>query len=1198
MPKVNIALLNAELYRRDTTTEEDSSRDLLARITELEQELAELRAGSSGEESSYNFPAEESDRKFRSLFNGINQPVIVHPLTDRKFKNFIEVNSKACEIYGYSRAEFLQLSPYDITDPSDEGKEASARVLKQLSDTGHVTFESIHVRKDSSRFPVEISSSIFNWEGQEVFLSIIRDITQRKHAEESMLETEERFKTYITSSPNGIIVVDHTGRCIEANQAACDTSVFSQDEILGKSLLDFIKEHDHDMMLQKFAEVKEKGKAEGDFSFPREDGSCSYWKINAVKLSENRYVGFVSDVTEIKQAERDSLEREKFILSLVNAIPSPVFYKDRDGLYLGCNLAYTEFIGVTAEQMRGKKPHELLPERFTPVHHEEDMEYMENPGRRVFEVQAKNKEGQNRSLIITKDVIRNESGEVNGLVGAFLDVTDTKVAREELLEEKKKLESIFRASPTGIGRTVDFIITDVNVKICQMTGFSRDELLGENISMLFRSQEEFDRVSEDMDNQINELGTGAVESVWKKSSGEEIHILLNASTVTHDDLREGLIFTALDITESKRASEALHRSEQQLRLLVDNTVDVIWKMDLNYRFTYVNPAIFDLAGYTTEEWIGSRLSEHTTPVEFAKMTGKVALATKEIRKSKFVLFESKFFNKSGEEVPVEIIGRLVLNNRQEPVGLQGTTRDISQRKKAEEALKDSDAYLAYLFKNVPAGIIIIDKKSRRIVDVNSYACSLIGLTKNVITGCLCTEFICVSKENSCPILDMGEQISTSERNLRNSKGELIPILKTAMSARFSRNEYIIEIFSDLSGRIKAEEQRAKLEHQLHQSQKMESIGTMAGGIAHDFNNLLTVINGYSEMVLEGMDENDPLHEKMEQILFAGISAGKLTSQLLAFSRKELYRPETVEINSVFKNMEKMIRRLIGEDITISTVLKEGIPGINADRSQLEQIFLNLVVNARDAVYEVKRKGFKKHITIETGEVVLDREFLENNSGSSEGRHVFIAVSDNGIGIEPENRQKIFEPFFTTKEHSRGTGLGLSTVYGIVKQNGGNIQVSSVPELGSTFHVYWPALDDESAEDSQSITSYASAHGSEKILVVEDNEAVRNFAYEALSNLGYNVSAAENGRVALDMLEIHQFTCDLIITDLIMPEVNGKEFAEKAKLILPEVEVIYMSGYTDGNLVHEGMLDRDINFIQKPYTIEALAAKVRQALDSV
>lgn len=398
-------------------------------------------------------------------------------------------------------------------------------------------------------------------------------------------------------------------------------------------------------------------------------------------------------------------------------------------------------------------------------------------------------------------------------------------------------------------------------------------------------------------------------------------------------------------------------------------------------------------------------------------------------------------------------------------------------------------------------------------------------------------------------------------------------------------------------------EQKKLESQLFQSQKMEAIGNLAGGIAHDFNNLLTVINGHAEIGLMKVTEDHPIRRDIAAILFAGKRAENLTRQLLAFSRKQIFQPKIIELNSLITGLDKMLRRLIGEDIIMKKILSKDDPQIKADPGQIEQILINLIVNARDAINMKTDRAAEKRIIIETEKVFLDKQFVSEHDGSKMGWHVCISVSDNGTGISDKIKENIFEPFFTTKEKSRGTGLGLATVYGIVKQNNGCIYAYSKFGEGTTFKIYWPNSEDElDLEEGEDLTKEIST-GTETIVLVEDDKAVRDFASAALKDLGYTVFEAVNGKDALELIDKKlngnnsNINVDLIITDMVMPEMNGRELAAQMKKICPESKIIFASGYTDNQIVKSGSLKEGINFIQKPFSINVLAEKVRNVLDS-
>jgi two-component system cell cycle sensor histidine kinase/response regulator CckA len=387
-------------------------------------------------------------------------------------------------------------------------------------------------------------------------------------------------------------------------------------------------------------------------------------------------------------------------------------------------------------------------------------------------------------------------------------------------------------------------------------------------------------------------------------------------------------------------------------------------------------------------------------------------------------------------------------------------------------------------------------------------------------------------------------------------------------------------------------ERRALAEQLRQSQRMEAIGRLAGGVAHDFNNLLTAIIGHSELLLSRLTSRDPMCEELKEIATAGQRAAALTAQLLAFSRKQVLMPQVLDLNVLVADNGKMLRRLIGEDIELVTRLESGLGLALVDPGQMGQVIMNLAVNARDAM----PKGGK--LTIETANVELDEAYARKHVAVTPGRYVMLAVSDTGVGMDAQTQSRLFEPFFTTKEQGQGTGLGLSTVYGIVKQSGGNIWVYSELGQGSVFKIYLPRVE-EIADRSEEIKSVSSQElrGTETILLVEDEEAVRNLVRSILERGGYSVLQASNGMEAMELVSRHTGRVHLLLTDVVVPKMSGRELAERVTASRPETRVLYMSGYTDNAIVHHGVLDAGLAFLQKPFRPEALLSKVREVLDA-
>lgn len=389
--------------------------------------------------------------------------------------------------------------------------------------------------------------------------------------------------------------------------------------------------------------------------------------------------------------------------------------------------------------------------------------------------------------------------------------------------------------------------------------------------------------------------------------------------------------------------------------------------------------------------------------------------------------------------------------------------------------------------------------------------------------------------------------------------------------------------------VKGREERRRLEEQFRQAQKMEAVGRLAGGVAHDFNNLMSIVVGYSDVGLMNMGPDDPLRKNLEEIKKAGESAAAVTHQLLAFSRKQVFKVKVFSLNEVITGVDEMLRRLIGEDIKIKALLSLDLAPMRADPGQMEQVLMNLVVNARDAMPEGGR------LTIETANATPD-EVRGRTVEMEPGAYVKLSVSDTGHGMDAETRDRIFEPFFTTKEKGRGTGLGLATVYGVVKQSGGYIWVDSEPGQGTAFNLYFPAISIPAVSEEETPANNENLQGKETLLLVEDDASLLELARKSLAHYGYRVLAAPNGETALEIAAGEDRAIALMITDVVMPGMNGRELARQMQTLRAGLKILYMSGYTDDVIARHGVLEENVSFIEKPFTIRALARKVREVLD--
>jgi len=524
--------------------------------------------------------------------------------------------------------------------------------------------------------------------------------------------------------------------------------------------------------------------------------------------------------------------------------------------------------------------------------------------------------------------------------------------------------------------------------------------------------------------------------------------------------------------------------------------------------------------------------------------------------------------------------------------------NITERKKAEEKLRESEERYRTLF-DASSDAIYLETIEGDIIDCNEAASKMFGYSRDELIGLNVADI--VPDEVKANLSKVVEELSlkgkiSMESLGKRKDGSVFPTDINARVIKIGNKNMVIVYVRDISAQKEVEKEKAKLQEQLRQAQKMEAIGTLAGGIAHDFNNLLTVINGHSEIALMKIKDNPSLENDINMIKKAGKRAAQLISQLLAFSRKQIYEPKVVNVNNIIMDLDKMLSRLIGEDIYIEKKLCDNLPPIMADPTQIEQILMNLIVNARDAIYEHKDNKVEKRITIETDYVFLDDSYVKRHLGSKLGPHVLICVSDTGVGMDKETQKRIFEPFFSTKEMGRGTGLGLATIYGIIKQNNGCIYVYSEPGKGSSFKIYWPVSKNQEILIPEDVYEEI-PKGNESILIVEDNDFVRRLIYDALLQAGYNVFEAPNGKEALILIEKEGIIPQLTISDLIMPEMNGKELIEKIKEIIPNMGVLYISGYTNNYIVHNGILEHGTNFLQKPFSIKKLLKKVRYILDN-
>ena len=633
------------------------------------------------------------------------------------------------------------------------------------------------------------------------------------------------------------------------------------------------------------------------------------------------------------------------------------------------------------------------------------------------------------------------------------------------------------------------------------------------------------------------------------------------------------------------AEELLARRADELGRLTDSGILGVLHWDAEGRISDANDALLQMLGYTREELQSGRLRWiDITPPEFLHLD---ELALAEIaRVGHCRPFEKEYIRKDGTRVPIIIAGA---SFTEEPRRGVSFIVDITERKQAERELAAREARFRTLIAYNSDMLMMLDRHNVVSFASDGWARTL-GWAPEELVGLPALSHLIHPEDLPTAAEELGRCLASagepqrSELRMRHKDGSYRLVECVA------RNLLADPAIEAVVANVRDITDSRALQLQLAQAQKMEAIGRLAGGIAHDFNNMLSGILGFAGIVASELRSGDPLAADVAEIITAAERASSLTRQLLAFSRKQILTPRLLDLGVQLQTLEKMLRRLIGEDIEMEIAVTPKLGLVKVDPAQIEQIVLNLVINARDAV----ASGGK--ITLETANVELDAEYARQHIDVVAGAFIMLAVTDNGAGMERHVRERVFEPFFTTKGVGQGTGLGLATVFGIVKQSGGHIWLYSEPGRGTTFKIYFPRCFDAPEDEDMMAPREAPERGTETILLVEDEPGVRAFAKRALQRAGYVVLEAENGGEALLIVEQHAGVIDLLLTDVVMPRMSGKALAQRLTALRPGLRVLFMSGYTENAIVHQGVLDEGTDFISKPIALEVLLARVRAALE--
>jgi len=880
------------------------------------------------------------------------------------------------------------------------------------------------------------------------------------------------------------------------------------------------------------------------------------------------------------EAARHSQERYR---ALVEAATDAVVSAGDSGRIVLFNAAAERIFGYTASEVFGREAWVLAAPEVTERLRANLVRFLatgetEIVGQTV-ELQARRKSGELFPAELSLSVTKEEGRPV--FTGFIRDITGRKRAEEELRLQSAALEAAANAIVIT-GR--DGAIIWANQAFSRLTGWGPRECLGQNTRILKSGHHERSFYQE----LWQTILSGRVwqgEMVNRRKDGS---LYFEEQTITPVRSDRGgithFIGIKVDIGGRKTAQEALLRSERRYRALAEAAHDDIFIVDREGRVQYVNTAAAGRLGRPPEEIAGKRLEELFPPAIAARFRDSVAQV--------FASGADRYAEEPARYGEREVwIGTWLvpLESGGEVESVMGVSRDITDRVRAEQALRASEERYRLLFERNLAGVFRTSLDGR-ILECNDAFARIYGYAnRGEIVARNASELYPTPEARRLLIERLRERDTLLDFELqgRRRDGSLLWALVNASLLREGgeAGAFVIE------GTAFDITDRKRLERQLRQAQKMEAIGQLAGGVAHDFNNLLGVIGGHTELALKRLGLEDPLRRHLDEIRQAGDRAAGLTRQLLAFSRKQIVEPTLLDLNEVVRGLAGMLGRLIPEDIQLVTVLGAEPALVSADRGQVEQVMMNLVVNARDAMPQGGR------LAIETGHAALDEAYCREHEGARPGPHVMLAVSDTGIGMDAETRSHVFEPFFTTKEPGKGTGLGLATVYGIVKQAGGSIWVYSEPGQGTTFKVYLPRAEEGAGLARPAAAPGETPRGTETILLVEDEETLRTLTREVLEALGYTVLEARHGVEALELSEGRQGRIDLLLTDVVMPHMSGRELAERLLASRPETRALFISGYTDDAAVRHRLVESPLAFLQKPFTADALARKVRGVLDA-
>ena len=1033
---------------------------------------------------------------------------------------------------------------------------------------------------------------------------------------------ESNFELLFSLNPHPMYVHDReTLQFLEVNDALVRAYGYSRAELLRMRITEIRPADEVPRLMEAMRKDHNSVRSWGHWRHRRKNGELFDVEITTQEVSfagQKAVLVVAQDISARRAAEQALAEYTAHTRALTENNPIAIVAVNMDRRVETCNPAFEQLFGYSLAEIRGAELDSLI----APPGQRDEMIGLMGRATSGDIIRATTKRKRRDGSIVDVQILGVPlivNGKRTGTFGMYEDITEKKQAEEARQRAEEKYMRIFDNAIEGFFEsTPEGRFVTVNPAMARIAGYSSPaEMIREVHSIakqLYVNPE--DRVG--VKRELEERGIlEGYECHMLRKDGSKIWVSLNARAIRDSN---GKILshdgTAEDITERKRSEQ-----ERQAASEITHALSVTDNLDDLLRLTHAalgkvldaKNCFVALHEPSTEMFHFPFFADQFDPppppekpdrscMSYVFRTGQATLITPKVFRELADKGEVELVGTPSPawlgvplRTPAQTIGVLVVQNYQSEFVY--TERDLEflssvgdqialaiQRKRGEERVRQSEARLRVLVEQLPAILWTVDSKLRFTSAVGAGLARL-GLKPDQVVGMLLTDYFGSSDPTFAPIA----------AHRRAVAGEAVTFPVEWKDGSYACH---VEPLRDAEGAVQGAicmaldvTDRKKLEEQFRQAQKMEAVGRLAGGIAHDFNNLLMVIQGYADLLAERLPVGDAMRRNAEQIQAASQRAAALTQQLLAFSRKQILAPKVLNIQVVVADMEKMLRRVIGEDVELRTSSATDLWLIKADRSQIEQVIMNLAVNARDAMPNGGR------LTIETANVEFDTSISHPSAVVAPGKYVVLAVTDNGCGMDEKTQAHIFEPFFTTKEKGKGTGLGLATVYGVVKQSGGYVWVYSEPGRGTSFKIYLPRIEDETAPHvrDRGTVEKSTPRGSGVILLAEDEKGVRELAREYLETSGYTVIAAENGNSAIELASTHAGPIHLLMTDVVMPGIGGRELADRVKAIRPEIKVLYMSGYTDQSIVHQGVLESDAVLLQKPFTLAALASKLREML---